>query len=73
MKVKDLKAYLDMFDDDQDVVIGIRQTYGSNFAIRIDDINENTVDYWWNDGKDKAVVITEGDQIGCVEYEEEEL
>ena len=43
------------------------QTYGSNFATELDDVDELTVDDW-EYGEEKKVVLTQGSQIGIVEY-----
>ena len=48
------------------------QNYGSNFAMNIsDDVAEHKIRSFY--GKDfKAVVITEGNQVGTVDYNDEE-
>ena len=67
MTVRKLINWLEDFDDDAIVVIGMHQIYGSDFAMNIDDISTETVDKW--DGeKTKMVVITEGRQMGSVHY-----
>ena len=72
MTVKDLINELKNFKEDMPVRIGMIQNYGSNFAMNIiDDIEEHTISTFY--GKDyKAVILTEGNQIGVVNYEEEE-
>ena len=72
MTVGELITALENFDEDMPVRIGMIQNYGSNFAMNIiDDIKEHTIETFY--GKDyKAVVLTEGNQIGTVNYEEEE-
>lgn len=72
MTVRDLIEALEQFDEDMEVRIGMIQNYGSNFAMNIvDDVEEHTIRTFY--GKDyKAVVITEGDQVGVVNYEDEE-
>lgn len=72
MTVGELITALENFDEDMPVRIGMIQNYGSNFAMNIiDDIEEHTIETFY--GKDyKAVVLTEGNQIGTVNYEEEE-
>ena len=71
MKVRELIEMLEDFDEDMEVRIGMIQNYGSNFAMNIvDDIAEHTIRTFY--GKDfTAVVITEGNQIGVVEYDDE--
>ena len=72
MKVRDLIEELENFDEDMEVRIGMIQNYGSNFAMNIiDDIAEHTIKSYYGDDF-KAVVITEGNQIGVVDYDDEE-
>ena len=73
MKVKELIEILEQFDGDMIVKIGMRQNYGSDFAMDIDcDIAEYKVRAFY--GNDyKAVVITEGSQCGTVDYDDEEV
>lgn len=72
MKVRDLIEELEQFDEDMEVRIGMIQNYGSNFAMNIiDDIAEHRINTFY--GKDfNAVVITEGNQIGVVDYNDED-
>lgn len=72
MRVKDLIEELEQFDEDMEVRIGMIQNYGSNFAMNIiDDIAEHRINTFY--GKDfNAVVITEGNQIGVVDYNDED-
>lgn len=72
MKVRDLIDELENFDGDMEVRIGMIQNYGSNFAMNIiDDIAEYKINTFY--GKDyKAVVITEGNQVGTVNYNDED-
>lgn len=69
MTIRQLIDILEEFDEDDEIVIGIEQTYGSNFAMSIRDINEHIITKW-NGCEDKMVVITEHEQIGTVEYDE---
>lgn len=67
MTVRDLIDELENFDEDMEVRIGMIQNYGSNFAMNISEVDEYKVKAWY--GEDfNAVVITEGSQIGTVEY-----
>lgn len=72
MTVRELIEQLEGFDDDMEVVIGMQQTYGSNFAMEI----ESCVDEYnitaFRDEDYRAVVITQGNQIGVVDYGEDE-
>lgn len=72
MTVRDLIEELEQFDEDMEVRIGMIQNYGSNFAMNIiNDIAEHTINSFYGDNF-KAVVLTEGNQIGTVDYEDEE-
>lgn len=69
MTVRDLIDELENFDEDMEVRIGMIQNYGSNFAMNIIEVDEHKVKAWY--GEDfNAVVITEGSQIGVVDYNE---
>lgn len=72
MTVRELKDQLETFNDDMEVVIGMQQTYGINFAMEIkNNLDEYNVTAFG--GEDcRAVVITEGSQIGSVDYSEDE-
>ena len=72
MKIRDLIDALEQFDEDMDVRIGMIQNYGSNFAMNIcDDVAEHKIrSFYGNDFK--AVVITEGNQVGTVDYNDDE-
>lgn len=72
MTVRDLIEMLEEFDGDMEVRIGMIQNYGSNFAMDIDyDVAEHKIRGFY--GEDfKAVVLTEGEQIGTVDYDDEE-
>ena len=67
MIVGELKAVLEDYDEDLPVCIGMIQSYGSNFATELDDMDEFTVDDL-EYGEEKKVVLTQGSQIGIVEY-----
>ena len=72
MTVRDLINILENFDDDTEVRIGMKQNYGTDFAMEIDDsyIEEYPINAFY--GKDyTAVVITEGSQCGSVNYDDE--
>lgn len=72
MTVRDLIDVLEQFDGDMEVCIGMIQNYGSNFAMNIcEDIEEHNIrSFHGNDFR--AVVITEGNQIGVVNYEDDD-
>ena len=72
MTVRDLIEMLEEFDEDMEVRIGMIQNYGSNFAMNIvDDVAEHKIRSFY--GKDfRAVVLTEGNQIGTVDYNDDD-
>lgn len=67
MTVGELKVALEDYDEDLPICIGMIQTYGSNFTTELDDVDEFTVDDL-EYGEEKKVVLTQGSQIGIVEY-----
>lgn len=70
MTVRELIDMLKSFDDDMEVVIGMQQNYGTDFAMEIRDVEEYDISAFY--GEDyKAVVITEGGQCGSVDYDGE--
>ena len=70
MKVKDLIDILRTYDEDMEVRIGMKQNYGTDFAMEINEVGEYNVDTFY--GNDyMAVVITEGRQCGAVDYDGE--
>lgn len=72
MTVGELRNQLDGFDDDMEVVIGMRQDYGSDFAMEIIGcVDEYNITAFGNEDC-RAVVITEGEQTGIVDYSEDE-
>lgn len=72
MTVRDLIDMLEEFDEDMEVCIGMIQRYGSNFAMNIcEDVEEHTINAFYYDDY-KAVVITEGNQIGTVDYNDDD-
>ena len=71
MTVRDLIDELENFDEDMEVVIGMIQNYGSNFAMNIMEVDEHEVSNWYKEDC-RTVVITEGNQRGYVNYEDEE-
>lgn len=70
--VRELINWLSDFDEDAEVVIGMRQRYGMDFAMEIEDISMENVDVWGEDEESTKVVITEGIQIGGVCYDGED-
>lgn len=70
MTVGNLIAELQRFDENTPVVLGMIQNYGSNFAMNIDENVEMHVINKFYGNDIKAVVITEGNQIGVVDYDD---
>ena len=72
MTVRDLIEMLEEFDGDMEVRIGMIQNYGSNFAMDIcDDVEVHKISEFYGEGY-KAVVLTEGAQVGTVKYDDED-
>ena len=71
MTVGELINWLSDFDENVEVVIGMRQRYGTDFAMDIQSVSTETVDVW-EDGESTKVVITDGNQIGSVCYDGED-
>ena len=72
MTIKNLIEMLEEFDENMEVRIGMIQNYGSNFAMNIiNDIAEHKINSFYGDDF-KAVVLTEGNQIGTVDYDDDE-
>lgn len=72
MTVRDLIEMLEEFDEDMEVRIGMIQNYGSNFAMNIvDEVAKHKIRSFYGDDF-KAVIITEGNQIGTVAYDDDE-
>lgn len=70
MTIRELINELENFDEDMEVLIGMQQRYGTDFAMSIqDNIEEYTIRAFYGDDY-KAVVITEGSQCGAVDYDE---
>ena len=72
MTVRELINILETYDDNMAVRIGMRQTYGSDFAMHIvGHIAEYNIESFR--GMDyRAVVLTEGSQCGTVDYSRED-
>lgn len=72
MTVRDLIDMLEEFDEDMEVLIGMQQSYGSDFAMDIAyDVGEYKINAFYGDGY-HAVVLTEGSQVGTVRYNDDE-
>lgn len=71
MTVRELKNALNNFDDDATVVIGMRQLCGSDFAMRIGDIEEHKI-FAFRGNDFKSVVIEQYSQCGTVDWNDTE-
>ena len=71
MTVAELKNWLDDFDDDAEVCIGMYQRCGSNFAMNINEVAEYEINPFYDDSC-KMVVIVEGSQMGTVDFDSED-
>ena len=75
MTVGNLKAILDCYDDEQKIVIGQRQNFGSNFVYNIcEDVEENRVRKFYGRDINSVVMLIMGSQIGVIKesYDNEE-
>lgn len=74
MTVGNLKAILDCYDDEQKIVIGQYQDYGSNFVYNIcEDVEENGINKFYGNNIKDAVMLILGDQIGTIkQYDEDD-
>lgn len=68
MTVRELINWLEEFDDDQTVMIGMYQNYGSNFAMNISEVTEAKCDkfYEFEDDDEYIVYLIEGRQVGVI-------
>lgn len=68
MTVGNLKAILDCYNDEQKIVIGQYQNYGSDFVYNIcDDVQENGIRKFYGRDVDGGVVmLIMGSQIGVI-------
>lgn len=70
MTVRDLIDALEKFDEDMEVRIGMIQNHGSNFAMKIMyNIAVHNINSFYGEDM-QAVVLTEGNKVGTVDYEE---
>lgn len=67
MYVGELIDILKQYNPYTPVCIGEIQSYGSNFATELDDVDIQNVDDW-EYGEEHKVVLTQGSQIGTVNY-----
>ncbi len=74
MTVGNLKEILDCYDDEQKIVIGQYQNYGSNFVYNIcDDVEENGINKFYGNNIKDAVMLILGNQIGTIkQYDDDD-
>lgn len=72
MTVKELINWLEDFNEDAEVVIGMHQRYGTDFAMEIEEVSEEKLNLFYGNDDSDYVVITEGEQIGSVCYEDDD-
>ena len=66
MRVKSLIDELSNFDEDAEVCIGMYQDYGSDFAIKISDVQElDITDFFYGEEK-SYITIIQGEQFGQI-------
>jgi len=72
MTVKGLISWLQNYDEDTEVMIGMYQRYGSDFAYIIDEI-EDTKGFhsFYGDDKEDVIFLLEGDQCGVIADKDE--
>ena len=68
MTVRELMETLEDFDEDMEVVLGMQQNYGSNWAYSICEVEEYDVKDYDSGEKESNVVISLGRQFGTVKY-----
>ena len=73
MKVGTLRTILSCYDDEQKIVIGQRQDYGSDFVYNIcEDIEEKGVNKFYGKDIANAVLLMLGSQIGTIKDTDDE-
>lgn len=76
LTVGEMINWLKDFDEDAQILIGMEQRYGSDFAYTIGAVDEHPLNDWDNpvekEERERVVVITLGSQIGTIDYDESE-
>lgn len=67
MTVAELKNMLSYYDDETEVMIGMYQRYGSDFAYDIDEI-EDTKSFhgFYGEYNDDVIFLLDGGQVGVI-------
>ena len=71
MTVRDLIDELENFDEDMEICLGMFQNYGSNFVMRIAEVEEYGISNWDKENE-HMVVLVEGRQFGTIKAEDDE-
>ena len=71
MTIRDLIDELENFDEDMEICLGMFQNYGSDFVMRIAEIEEYGINNW-NEEDEHMVVLVEGRQFGTIKAEDDE-
>lgn len=67
MTVGELIEQLENHDPDMEVMIGMYQTYGSDFVYSIPEIQERHINGFWGvDDNEKHLLLIEGGQVGTI-------
>ena len=67
MTVAELIEELENYDEDMEVVLGMQQNYGTDWAYSISEVGEYEVSNFY-DSKETNVVLSLGEQFGSVKY-----
>lgn len=70
MTVGELIEYLNQYDEDTEVCIGMYQHYGSDFVYNISDVEEGGYYAFYGKDKDNVVLLIEGQQKGTIKKED---
>ena len=72
MTVKGLISWLQNYDEDTEVMIGMYQDYGSDFAYTIDEIEDSKgFRSFYGDDKEDVIFLLEGEQCGVIADKDE--
>lgn len=72
MKVKTLINWLQDYDEDTEVMIGMYQRYGSDFAYNIDQIEDDKgFRSFYGEDKEDVIFLIEGEQVGAIADKED--
>lgn len=72
MTVRELIEELENYDDDQEVMIGQYQTYGSDWAYAISEVEAHDVRALYGEDMEDVVLLLEGRQDGTIKSDDDE-